>query len=86
MVVTYRSAAIASIILIVVIVAVLFAPLWLGRETPQKQGVQEKYGPPPGTYRAMSPDELGIQGWMEFPFAYTANTASSISHMVERSA
>jgi hypothetical protein len=84
--VSYQTAAVASIIVIVLIVAVLFGPLWLGREKPQTQSTRERYGPPPGTYRAMSPDELGIQGWMEFPFAYTANTASSISHMIERSA
>jgi hypothetical protein len=50
------------------------------------KGRREHYGPPPGAYRALSHEELGNRGWPEYPFEYTANTASSISHMIERSA
>jgi hypothetical protein len=49
-------------------------------------GRREHYGPPPGMYRALSHEELDNRGWPEYPYEYTANTASSISHMIERSA
>jgi hypothetical protein len=51
-----------------------------------RAGRKEGYGPPPGVYRALSHEELDGRGWPEFPYEYTANTASSISHMIERSA
>jgi hypothetical protein len=50
------------------------------------KGRREHYGPPPGMYRALSHEELGNRGWPEYPFEYSANSASSISHMIERSA
>lgn len=48
--------------------------------------IKENYGPPPGARRALSPEELGDRGWVSWPYEYNANTASSISRMVERSA
>lgn len=89
---TYLAAIIVFIILIALIVGLMFGPLWLKREKPGKSGgfmagaLREHYGPPPGAYRALSHKELDSRGWPEYPYEYTANTASSISHMVERSA
>lgn len=88
---TYVAAIIVFIILIALIVGLMFGPLWLGREKPgaARGGgfhAKENYGPPPGAYRALSHEELDSRGWPEFPYEYTANTASSISHMIERSA
>lgn len=51
-----------------------------------KNGAREHYGPPPGAYRALSEFELMDRGYPEFPREYEANSASSISHMIERSA
>lgn len=51
-----------------------------------QNGVREHYGPPPGAYRALSEFELPDRGYPEFPREYEANSASSISHMIERSA
>jgi hypothetical protein len=48
--------------------------------------LREGYGPPPGMRRALHHEELGDRGWPSYPYEYTANTASSISHMIERSA
>jgi hypothetical protein len=50
------------------------------------RAAREKYGPPPGWYRALSPDELDSRGWPEYPLEYTGNTASSVSHLILRSA
>ncbi len=48
---------------------------------------REKYGPPPGMVRAIDPNELpDDRGWVGMDKVYNANTASAISHMVERSA
>lgn len=83
---TYLAVLIIMVILIAVIVGALFGPVWLKREKPQQGAGRERYGPPPGMNRALSHEELGDRGWPGFPFEYTANTASSISHMIERSA
>jgi hypothetical protein len=85
------SPYLAAIVVYVVILAALVGGYevyrYYGREKPTKApGVKEGYGPPPGAYRAMSPAELGDRGWVSWPYEYTANTASSISHMIERSA
>jgi hypothetical protein len=54
------------------------------------KGRREKYGPPPGMARAISPDELpylvGDRGWANWPRELEGNTASSVSHFIERSA
>jgi len=47
---------------------------------------RERYGPPPGMRRAVSHDELGYRGWVEADRVYEGNTASAVSHMIERSA
>jgi hypothetical protein len=48
---------------------------------------RERYGPPPGMVRAIDHNELpDDRGWPGMDKVYNANTASSISHMVERSA
>ena len=62
--------------------------------TPKREsmmaGRREGYGPPPGMARAISHTELpylyGDRGWADFPRELEANTASSISHFIERSA
>jgi hypothetical protein len=51
-----------------------------------KGGVREGYGPPPGMYRALSPEELPDRGWPEYPYEYSGTSAASVSHMIERSA
>ena len=50
------------------------------------RAAREGYGGPPGWFRAMSHLELGDRGWPDAPREYEANTASAISHMIERSA
>ena len=79
---TYTSAAVLSILMIVVLFFLLFGPRYISRERPKKEG----YGPPPGMNRAISHYELGCRGWPQYPPEYHANTASAISHMIERSA
>ena len=91
---TYTAAIIVFIILIALVVGLLFGIPYLQREKTTKSGgegssaapLRENYGPPPGAYRALSHKELGNRGWPSYPFEYNANTASSISHMIERSA
>jgi len=86
---SYLGAIILYIIIIAAIVGVGVAAVMASRETPLKlspPGVREHYGPPPGVYRALNPSELGDRGWPSWPLEYNANTASSISHMIERSA
>ena len=84
----------AIVIVLVILIAVFLAetvvvPYWQ-REKPSaantSTGIREHYGPPPGVYRAITPEELGPRGWTGMPYEYEANTASSISHMIERSA
>ncbi len=83
----YLAAIIAYVVILVLFVGAYEAYHYYGREKSKKSpGVKEGYGPPPGAYRAMSPAELGDRGWVSWPYEYTANTASSISHMIERSA
>lgn len=74
----------------------MFGIPYLRREKPTKAvsagagtgnvSLRENYGPPPGARRALHHEELGDRGWPSYPYEYTANTASSISHMIERSA
>jgi len=71
----------------IVVVSIVLIALILGaRPLAGARGQREKYGPPPGAYRALSHEELGDRGWPSYPFEYNANTASAISHMIERSA
>lgn len=56
------------------------------KNTPNPTEVREHYGPPPGRARALSHNELGDRGWAQWPPEYTASSASSISHMMLRSA
>jgi hypothetical protein len=83
-------------------VLALAAPCWCGKclaelvcggapsrrtpPPPAPPGLREHYGPPPGAARALSHYELGDRGWPSYPWEYNANTASAISHMIERSA
>jgi hypothetical protein len=91
---TPTATATAIIVVLVILIAAFVAkavlvPYW-GREQPTEAkegaGIREHYGPPPGVYRAITPEELGPRGWTDMPYEYEANTASSISHMIERSA
>jgi hypothetical protein len=57
-VITYTKAVVITVILVVIIAAVLWGPLFLRREIPTTQdGFREKYGPPPGAQRAMGHKE-----------------------------
>jgi hypothetical protein len=82
---SYVAAIIVTLLLIVLLAGLAFAPVWLQRERPQGP-VRENYGPPPGAHRALGHEELDDRGWPEFPLEYNATTASAISHMIERSA
>lgn len=64
------------------LVLILLIVLWRRNS----MGPKEHYGPPPGLRRALSPDELGDRGWVDWDPAYEADTASAISHMMLRSA
>jgi hypothetical protein len=77
----------AIVIAAVLLIAVLLA-FWCSRSlAAKKTAAREGYGPPPGLYRALTLEELGPdRGWPSYPFEYTANTASSISGLVRRSA
>jgi hypothetical protein len=88
---------VAFVALLVVLAIVIVAAVGMGRSAPartvvaqagheSKNRVREHYGPPPGAYRALSEFELPDRGYPEFPREYEANSASSISHMIERSA
>lgn len=87
---TYVAAIIVFIILIALIFGLLWGPIYLRREKPSGKGkfaVRERYGPPPGAYRAIDHNELpDDRGWPGLDRAYEASTASAISHMIERSA
>lgn len=61
-------------------------PQHRGPSVSPSAGPRERYGPPPGMVRALSHYELGDRGWPSYPWEYDANTASAISHMIERSA
>jgi hypothetical protein len=80
---SYVRAFLVVLVLIVLAAAALWGPVYFGRE---KLKAREHYGPPPGMQRAESHYELGYRGWPEADWVYHANTASAISHMIERSA
>ncbi len=94
------GANVAFVALLVVLVIVIAAVVGGGWSMPARtvvapgghesknarNAVREHYGPPPGAYRALSEFELPDRGYPEFPREYEANSASSISHMIERSA
>jgi hypothetical protein len=74
-------------VILILLIAIVFGALRERRSGRKKRPhVREHYGPPPGMYRALSHEELDSRGWPEYPLEYTANTASSISHLIERSA
>ena len=87
---TYVAAIIVFIILIALVFGPLWAPVYLCREKPSGKGgsaARERYGPPPGAYRAIDHNELpDDRGWPGLDRVYEASTASAISHMIERSA
>jgi hypothetical protein len=90
---TYSIALIVVLSLIVILAAALWGPVYARREKPtpklphQGAGRRERYGPPPGMWRALSHEELpDDRGWPGFPKEYEASSASAISHMIERSA
>jgi predicted outer membrane lipoprotein len=72
-------------LLLACLLVVLFV-VWTAGRSRTREPHREKYGPPPGAFRALSPEELDDRGWPEYPYEYTADTASAISHMIERSA
>jgi len=86
--ITYNTALIIFVTLLVFIFGVLWGPVYLYREKPnRKVGFTEHYGPPPGAHRAIDHNELpDDRGWPGLDRAYEASTASAISHMIERSA
>ncbi len=76
-------------IILIALLLAAFVSATYGHEVPKpvsKPGFREHYGPPPGVYRALTPEELGDRGWISWPFDYHGNTASAVSHMIERSA
>lgn len=64
------------------IVLAVISIIWYRRRAAPKEG----YGDPPGRWRALTEEELGDRGWARWDPVYQANTASAISHLVERSA
>jgi hypothetical protein len=90
------GASVVLVALLVVLVMAIIVVVGAGWSAPgvvvasgghkSKNGAREHYGPPPGAYRALSEFELPDRGYPEFPREYEANSASSISHMIERSA
>lgn len=86
---TYIGALIATLVVVAVLLVVLYAPVYLYRERPRPAPpapAREGYGQPPGNVRAITHDELGYRGWADAPPAYQGRTASSTSHVIERSA
>lgn len=69
-------------LLAVLLIALIIAMAWWRYDHSKK----EKYGPPPGMARAISHKELGYRGWPEANNSYQGSSASSVAHMVERSA
>jgi hypothetical protein len=65
------------IVLALLVICAVFLPRFVMRE---------KYGPPIGAARAIKADELGDRGWATACQDFHANSASSISQFVERSA
>ncbi len=73
--------SIAVVVPCIIVLAVL-----LYRRRARRPKAAEHYGPPPGRARALSHTELGDRGWAEGPREYEANSASSISALMLRSA
>jgi hypothetical protein len=84
-------------LLIAFTAAAVWGPLLIRREGLMRRNVaskrrvaaprREKYGPPPGMHRALGHYDLpDDRGWPGFDKVYEASSASSISHMIERSA
>jgi hypothetical protein len=77
-------------VLVVALLAVfVYYSGWFGEQRGScptaDSGSRERYGPPPGMVRALSHNELpDDRGWPGMDKVYNANTASSISHMIER--
>jgi hypothetical protein len=84
----------AIIMCAILIVLTTFLPPRMGSGGGNARGrhargrhARERYGPPPGMQRAVDHNELpGDRGWPGLDKVYEASTASSISHMIERSA
>jgi hypothetical protein len=76
---TYITALITFVVLILLIVGYLWGPLMLSREKPSRTAG----GFAPGRGCA---GRRGPGGWTTFDPSYHATTASSIAHMIERSA
>lgn len=75
-----------SSVLIACVLALLVVVVVVSLRHTGVTGKREQYGPPPGAWRAMTLKELGDRGWAESPMVYHGVTASSVAHMVERSA
>lgn len=79
-------------LLIAFTAAAVWGPLLIRREGLMRRVAdaaprREKYGPPPGMHRALGHYDLpDDRGWPGFDKVYEASSASSISHMIERSA
>ena len=91
-----RTAVGVIIVIILIMALVIYGPAYFKREQSHRDS-KETYGEPPGMVRAAHWDELGYRGWAGVgdrgtgfgdrrALVYEANTASSISHMIERSA
>ncbi len=91
-----RTAIGVIIVIIIIIGLIIYGPTYLKREQ-SHNSPKETYGAPPGAVRSAHWDELGYRGWAGVgdrmsgfgdrrALVYEANTASSISHMIERSA
>lgn len=81
------GAFVGAVVVLLLVAAAIVAVL--PRPRHESKGAQpraEHYGPPPGMRRALDPLELPDRGYVEFPREYEANTASSISALIERSA
>ena len=76
----------AVVVLLLVAIAIAAAVSRPRHESKGARPRAEHYGPPPGMRRALDPLELPDRGYVEFPREYEANTASSISALIERSA
>jgi hypothetical protein len=73
-----------AVIIVLAVLAIAYlayrSNLW------KAQNRRENYGPPSGRHRALTLEELGDRGWPMTPMEYWGTTASSVSHVVERSA
>jgi hypothetical protein len=68
---------------VAIVVAAFLAMLVIIARAPKRK---EGYGPPPGSRRALSPEELDCRGWTVYGREYRGSSGGALGHMVERSA